>query len=286
MPIVLRALPQSARMYHAFGTTSVFEGHGVATELLNAYKEVHRAGNLTMRATLAISPDWKAASNADFGPLLEAWAGWLREPGLGDDWLKTSGLFAAVGRRPADDVRGASAPYTGWAGFNSDAGLPREQLKEVLLHCARNDIRVTAIAGAAGLGMLDLYDEVDRQVPLKGRRWVLAHVYVASPRDIERIARMGLVLTTHTNSSLYKALGALADRLPPERHDEITPMKCAARGRRDGLACNRQCTDLTLAAHPTDDRAKGLQITTSRGTDAKRSAARRRFAARLRMAHI
>ena len=41
------ALPQSARMYHAFGTTSVFEGHGVATELLNAYKEVHRAGNLT-----------------------------------------------------------------------------------------------------------------------------------------------------------------------------------------------------------------------------------------------
>ncbi len=221
----VRALPQSARMYHAFGTTSVFEGHGVATELLNAYKEVHHAGNLTMRATLAISPNWKAASNADFGPLLEAWAGWLREPGLGDDWLKTSGLFSAIGRRPADDVRGASAPYTGWAGFNSDAGLPRQQLKEVLLHCARNDIRVTAIAGAAGLGMLDLYDEVDRQVPLKGRRWVLAHVYAASPRDIERVARMGLVLTTHTNSSLYKALGALADRLPPDRHDEITPMK-------------------------------------------------------------
>jgi predicted amidohydrolase YtcJ len=221
----VRALPQSARMYHAFGTTSVFEGHGVATELLNTYKEVHRAGHLTMRATLAISPNWNDASNADFGPLLEAWAGWLREPGLGDDWLKTSGLFSAIGRRPADDVRGASAPYTGWAGFNSDAGLPRPRLKEVLLHCARNDIRVTAIAGAAGLGMLDLYDEVDRQIPLKGRRWVLAHVYAASPRDIERIARMGLVLTTHTNSSLYKALGALADRLPPDRHDEITPMK-------------------------------------------------------------
>ena len=218
------ALPQSARMYHAFGTTSVFEGHGVATELLNAYKEVHRAGDLTMRATLAISPDWKAASKGEFGPLLQAWAGWLSEPGLGDDWLKTSGLFAAVGRKAADNVRGAAAPYTGWAGFNSDAGLPREQLKEVLLHCARNDIRVTAIAGAAGLGMLDLYEEVDRQIPLKGRRWVFAHVYAAAPRDIERIARMGLVLTTHTNSSLYKSLGSLADRLPPERHDEITPM--------------------------------------------------------------
>jgi predicted amidohydrolase YtcJ len=221
----VRALPQSARMYHSFGTTSVYEGHGVATELLSAYKEVHHAGNLTMRATLAISPNWKAAGNAQFGPLLEAWGGWLGEPGLGDDWLKLSGLFAAIGRSPADNLRGAAAPYTGWAGFNSDAGLPRDQLKEVLLHCAANDIRVAAIAGAGGLGMLDLYEEVDRQIPLKGRRWILAHVYVASPRDIERIVRMGLVLTTPTNASLYKVLDATADRLPPDRHDEITPMK-------------------------------------------------------------
>jgi predicted amidohydrolase YtcJ len=211
-------------MYHSFGTTSVFEGHGVATELLNAYKEVHRAGDLTMRSTLAISPNWKAAGNAPFGALIEGWGGWLAEPGLGDAWLKVSGLFVAVGRSDADNVRGAAAPYTGWAGFNSDAGLSREQLKEVLLHCARNDIRVAAIAGGAGLGMLDLYEEVDSQIPLKGRRWVLAHVYVVSPRDIERIAGMGLVLTTHTNASLYKFLDATADRLPPERHDEITPM--------------------------------------------------------------
>jgi len=218
------ALPQSARMYNSFGTTSVFEGHGVATELLSAYKEAHRAGNLTARATLAISPNWKAAGHATLGALIEAWAGWLAEPGLGDEWLKMSGLFAAAGRSRADDVRGAASPYTGWAGFNSDAGLPREQLKEVLLHCAANNIRVAAIAGAGGLGMLDLYEEVDRQIPLKGRRWVLAHIYVISPRDIERIAHMGLVLTTHTNAALYKSLDAIADRLPRERYDEIVPL--------------------------------------------------------------
>jgi len=218
------ALPRSARMYNSFGTTSVFEGHGVATELLNAYKKAHDTGNLTARATLAISPNWKAAGNAGLGALIEAWAGWLAEPGLGDDWLKMSGLFAAIGRSRADDARGAASPYTGWAGFNSDAGLPREQLKEVLLHCAANNIRVAAITGAGGLGMLDLYEEVDHQIPLKGRRWVLAHIYVISPRDIERIARMGLVLTTHTNAALYKSLDAIADRLPAERYDEIVPL--------------------------------------------------------------
>jgi hypothetical protein len=179
-----------------------------------------------MRATLTISPSWKAvAAGAKVGPLLAAWAGGLEKPGAGDDWLKVGGLFAAIGRSRADDVREAAAPYTGWAGFNADAGLPREQLKEVLLDCAANDIRVVGIAGAAGLALLDLYEEVDKKIPLRGRRWVLEHVYVVSPRDIERIVRMGLVLTTHTNASLYKALDALAGRLPPERHDDITPMK-------------------------------------------------------------
>ena len=58
----LRALPEMARAYHAFGTTSVFEGHGVAPELMRVYKEAWRDGALTMRASLAFSPRWKAAA--------------------------------------------------------------------------------------------------------------------------------------------------------------------------------------------------------------------------------
>jgi len=217
----LRALPESARAYHGFGTTSVFEGHGAATELLRVYKEAHRAGSLRMRTTLAFSPNWTAAGGAPLGPFLEAWAGWLGEPGLGDDWLKTGGLYVQAGRSAADDVRAAAGPYTGWAGFNSNHGLPRHQAKEALLHCARNDIRPVMI----GSFNLDLYDEVDREIPLKGRRWVISHINTFSLRDIERIVRMGLVLTTHTNSYLYKGLPELARQLPPERHAEIVPLR-------------------------------------------------------------
>ena len=137
----LRALPQSAKAYHGFGTTSIFEGHGAATELLRVYKQAHRDGTLTMRATLALSANWTAAGDAPLGPFVEAWAGWLGEPGFGDDWLKMSGLYVHIGRSPADDARASAAPYTGWAGFNSNHGLPREQVKELLLHCAKNDIR-------------------------------------------------------------------------------------------------------------------------------------------------
>ena len=46
-----------------------------------------------------------------------------------------------------------------------------------------------------------------------------------SPHDIERIVRMGLVLTTHTNNYLYKGLHVHAQALPPERHGEIVPLR-------------------------------------------------------------
>ncbi|MEA2957683.1 MAG: hypothetical protein QOJ58_3183 [Alphaproteobacteria bacterium] len=217
----LRALPQSARAYHAFGTTSVFEGHGASTELLRTYKRAHREGALTMRAALAFSPNWQAAGAAPLGPFMEAWAGWLGEPGFGNDWLKMSGLYVHAGREAADDVRARAAPYTGWAGFNSNHGLPRDQAKQLLLHCAANDIRAVMI----GSSNLDLYDEIDREIPLQGRRWVISHISTIPPRDIERIVRMGLVLTTHTNNYLYKGLHAQAQRLPPERHGEIVPLR-------------------------------------------------------------
>ena len=217
----LRTLPQSARAYHAFGTTSVFEGHGASTELLRTYKQAHREGALTMRAALAFSPNWQAAGTAPLGPFVEAWAGWLGEPGFGNDWLKMSGLYVHAGREAADDVRARAAPYTGWAGFNSNHGLPRDQAKQLLLHCAANDIRAVMI----GSSNLDLYDEVDREIPLQGRRWVISHISTIPPRDIERIVRMGLVLTTHTNNYLYKGLHAQAQRLPPERHGEIVPLR-------------------------------------------------------------
>ena len=36
---------------------------------------------------------------------------------------------------------------------------------------------------------------------------------------------MGIVITTQTNNALYKGLQAWTRRLPPERHEEIVPMR-------------------------------------------------------------
>lgn len=214
-------LPRAAAAYHAFGTTSVFEGHGVATELLRAYKDARQAGTLTMRAALAFSPNWKTAGDVDLGAFVEAWLGWLGEPGIGDDHLAMTGLFVDLALSRANELRGRASPYTGWAGFNYDTGLSHDQVRTVLRACVAHEIRPVAIWP----NMLDLYDEIDRETPLKGRRWVLGHVSTLTPRDVERIARMGLVVTTHTNRYVYKEGHLLRRRLPPEREDEISPLR-------------------------------------------------------------
>jgi predicted amidohydrolase YtcJ len=60
---------------------------------------------------------------------------------------------------------------------------------------------------------------------VKGRRWVIGHIDSLTPRDIERIVRMGLVITAHTNRYIFKEGHLLQKKLPPERHREITPMR-------------------------------------------------------------
>ncbi len=214
------SLPRAARAYHAFGTTSIYEGHGVAAELLRAYRQVHEAGRLTMRSSLVFCPDWRGLDGVDAERLVAGWAHWLAGRGLGDDMLRVGGLITEIGRTPENDVRAAAAT-TGWAGFNYDMGLPRERACAVLVACARQGIRVTGIWP----DMLDLFAEVDRIVPIRDLRWVLGHVSVLTPDQVARVRDLGLVVTTHTNRYIAKEGHLLRARhgLPDE--EAIVPLR-------------------------------------------------------------
>ena len=60
---------------------------------------------LSCSAEQRISPNWRAAGGAPLGPFVEAWAGWLSEPGFGNDRLKMSGLYVHAGREAAGIAR-------------------------------------------------------------------------------------------------------------------------------------------------------------------------------------
>jgi predicted amidohydrolase YtcJ len=216
-----RGLRESMRLYNAAGTTGVFEGHGVAGEVLGAYQALRDAGGASVRGNLMFSPSWTAVAPEDRLDVLRSWARWLAGRGLGDPMLRVAGLFAEFEGGAEHALRARANPYTGWAGFYFDAGLPREELKTVLVEAARQGIRVSGIVPP----MLDLFAEVDRQAPIGDQRWILGHINVLSGDDVSRIRDLGLVVTTHTNRYVYKEGHLLKERLGAAREDDIVPLR-------------------------------------------------------------
>jgi len=213
-------LRESMRVYNSFGTTGVFEGHGVAGDVLAAYKHLRTANAQTVRAGLMLSPAWRSSGLDDNIDLLKSWGNWLARRGLGDDWLRVGGMFCEADDSPEQRLRAAAFPQTGWAGFHCSA-LPEALLQPLLVEAARAGIRVNGIWPSN----LRLFADVDKVVPIAGQRWVLGHIMNFSADDIKLIKDLGLVITTHTSGFLYKRGLATKVQLGPGREGEIVPLR-------------------------------------------------------------
>ena len=219
------ALRRSMQAYSSFGTTSVFEGHGAAGELIQAYYALKEQGPFAVRANLLLSPSWTHVGAVPFQALLGTWGAWLGHPGIGDDELRIGGLYVCAedesdaSRSPLENaLRASAAPYTGWAGFHYDASLPREKVRRLLVAAAEAGIRCAAMTP----DMLDMFVEVNRIVPIAGRRWILGHINVLSDDDIAKIRDLGLVVSTHTNRYIWRAGARTQQEAGPGRHN--TPL--------------------------------------------------------------
>ena len=236
----LRALGESRRRYAARGVTAVYEGHGVAPEVLRAYRESHARHELRLRCTLAVSPTWAAADAAQAISALAAWAG---GQGLGDDRLRVSGLCLHYGGDPeVARILHAGQPYTGWAGFVESANDP-EAYREQAELAARHGLRVNTLVTRCLPEVLDVWEEVARRHPIHDRRWVLVHLNAATPEQLARIRRLGAVATTNPISYLYRSAGDEVARLGGAA-DQLLPHRSLARHRIPfGLATDNKPAD-------------------------------------------
>jgi predicted amidohydrolase YtcJ len=209
------------RLYNAAGTTSVFEGHGVAPQLMTAYQRLHDTGRATTRAHLVFSPGWSRLSPQDLKSVVASWGTWLAGRGLGSDWLRVGGIYTEIDDAPEGRLRARCAPQTGWAGFSYDTGLPRAAVKDLMLEAARLGIRVCGIWA----DLLELYAEVDRSVPIAGQRWVLGHQSILGAKDIALMRDLGVVVTAHTNAHIYHRASEFLAKVGRERENEICPLR-------------------------------------------------------------
>ena len=212
-------LKRSMALYHARGTTSIYEGHGSAPETISVYRDLWEHGELTMRAGLCVSPSWETVAEAR--KAMRDWLCYARGRGFGDPWLRISGVHIAYGGDAmVARVARENLPDTGWSGFVEQVHTNSE-FREVRFLAAEHDLRLHTIVGNDLHEIVPVLEAINERHPLAGRRWVIEHVARARIEDLKALKRLGIYVTTIPAYFLWKGGAAFLDE--PDDGDMVVP---------------------------------------------------------------
>jgi predicted amidohydrolase YtcJ len=210
-----------ARAYAAAGTTAAFEGHGLTPAVIRAYREIHAAGELSLRMHAPLSVPSAVFDDARLSDLFYHYAGVASEGGLGDERLRVEGLnLGGTADTRVAEIVAAEYPYEQWAGHFYQA-MDHARFVRLGIEAARLGLRVNCLVSRDLEYALSAYEAIDREVPIRERRWVVVHVNEATAGQLRRMTELGVVATA-TPGFLYMAgdrygLDALGERAVPLR---------------------------------------------------------------------
>jgi predicted amidohydrolase YtcJ len=210
-----------ARAYAAAGTTAAFEGHGLTPAVVRAYRDVHAAGHLAVRMHASLSVPSAVFDDERLTDLFYHYAGIASGRGLGDERFRVEGvnLGGAADTRVAEIVA-AGYPYEQWAGHFYQA-MDHARFVRLGTRAAHLGLRVSCLVSRDLEYALSAYEAIDREVPIRERRWVVVHVNSATAEQLRRMKDLGVVATA-TPGFLHMAgdrygLDALGARAIPLR---------------------------------------------------------------------
>jgi predicted amidohydrolase YtcJ len=166
---------------NALGLTGVLDpgGFGMSPERYDTLFDLWRADELTVRFRLF-------ASAVDAGQEIAQLEGWLRhaQTRFGDAMLRMLGIGEVVhygchdfeGLEPFDLDSTAHAELSAISRRVAERGWP---------------MHIHAVLDTTIGRILDAWEEVDRDIPLRNLRFSLAHADTISPRNIQRLAALG-----------------------------------------------------------------------------------------------
>jgi predicted amidohydrolase YtcJ len=209
----IEGLRRSLPMYQDKGTTSVYEGHGCAPDVVSSFRKLWESGELTLRSSLVLSPAW--LSTAEAGYVMRHWLSFARGRGFGDDWLKISGVFVGYGGNlQFNDLLRKDMGDLGWGGGLASVNSPSD-FEELCMLAGRHNLRLHTLASDKLHEVVPILERVAKHFPIGERRWVIEHISKASERDIKAIKAMGVAVTLIPAHYLWKVghtFGGLDDR--------------------------------------------------------------------------
>ncbi|TFY97419.1 amidohydrolase [Ramlibacter rhizophilus] len=223
----LAAVAAGVRAFNQAGITTIYEGHGIPTGPQRAYMDLWARKQLTVRTYFVVSYPIPLYRNRDEGQrLIEQTARYAGGNGFGDDLLKFGGLGFSFDSAAAMGACLMRQPYVGAAGtpWHGVQLADDETFRDIVRRCAEAGLRVQVqcSGGAAIDKVLRTYEEVDRDIPIEGKRWTIQHCQFPTAENMAACRRLGVLPTTTTNflwmyGSVYrKAFGEeLAEQAIP-----------------------------------------------------------------------
>ena len=224
---MVNGLKTAVKGRNAVGVTTSYEGHYVSSDFLLPLKELWSRNELTMRVCFAYEVDTRKAIDE-----IESWMKDLAHAtgsGFGDDWLRIGGVTVSVDgpiwlglalmNKPYLDPYGK--PTTGVQFVHTD------KFKQIALLAARNNLRLNSCFGgdrAADI-TLEVFEEVNSEIPIKDRRWVLQHIQFPTQRQIDKCKELGLSVTTNSNFEFSKGTEVYVARLGKEMAARAIPLR-------------------------------------------------------------
>ena len=218
----IEGLRRSLPIYHDKGTTSVYEGHGCAPEVVASFRELWERNELTLRSSLVMSPAWLSTAEAEYA--MRYWLSAARGRGFGDDWLKISGIFVGYGGNPQfNDLLRRDMGDTGWGGGLPSVNTPSD-FEELCLLAGRYNLRLHTLASDRLHEVVPILERVAKHYPIGERRWVIEHISKASERDLNAIKAMGVAVTLIPAHYLWK-VGHTFASLDDQQLDLLSPAR-------------------------------------------------------------
>jgi len=219
--------------YNRLGVTTVYEGHAMGEAEIAAYRALRADGRLSVRVLTTLEAESYGLPWSTPRSLEEFTAGLETTRSMTDvrdDWLRHNGVTLSRGGPCWPGFLRMHRPYRGPYGEpTSGVTFVSEEKERVALEfCAAHDLRLNFI----GAGDRD-HDEflanaervAARHPQLRGRGWILQHVFFLSAEQARRYASLGFHVTTSMSFSWGKGdmfverIGehVLADLIPLRR---------------------------------------------------------------------
>ena len=172
------------RELNRFGVTSAIDAGGGFQNYPDDYAvidELHKRGELTVRLSYNLFTQKPKGELADFTQWTK-----LTKPGSGDDFYRVNGAGEMLVYSAADfedflEPRPDMPP------------VMESELKDVIRHLVANrwPFRLHATYDETITRALNVYEEINREIPFDGLHWFFDHCETVSDRNIERIKALG-----------------------------------------------------------------------------------------------